>query len=163
MLKNISIRLVNLLLLIAVVGLLALASYLQHVKGLEPCPLCMVQRLAFMGLAALFFIGIFLPTKPTVTKIHNGLIILIAGLGLAAAFRQLWLIHFSTAIASCGADFYYMVQHLPLGELFSQIAYGHGDCTRDAWKILGIGLPAWSAVGLFFFVGVGVWQMFRKI
>src|SRR3990167_8115825 len=111
MLKKIPVRLVNSLSCLAVIILLALASYLQRVKGLEPCPLCMVQRLVFIGMAILFFIGIFLPTRSCVVKVHYSFILLLVLLGLAAVFRQLWLIHFSAvAVPSCGADFYYMVQ-----------------------------------------------------
>lgn len=161
MFKFLSIRLVNFLALVAVVALLALASYLQRVKGLEPCPLCMVQRLFFFALAATFFIGILLPTWVWPVRIHNVFVILFAGLGLAAVGRQLWLIHFSNTVASCGADFYYMLTNLPLGELFAQVMQGQGDCTKEAWHILGISLPEWSGLAFLFFLGIGIWQFVR--
>ncbi len=164
MLKNIPVRLVNVLSCLAVVILLALASYLQRVKGLEPCPLCMVQRLIFIGMAILFFIGIFLPARPRVVKVHYSFVLLLVSLGLVAVFRQLWLIHFSAEqVPSCGADFYYMVQHLPWGQVLSEIVQGQGDCARDVWKVAGIGLPAWSALAFLFFWVVAIWQLCRKV
>lgn len=163
--KNPSVRLVNFLCGIAVVILLIAAVYVQQLKGLEPCPLCMVQRFAFIGLAVLFFIGIILPTsKKAVRVIHNLFLIVVSGLGLVAASRQVWLMHFAPEKAhSCGADFFYMVQHLPTNVLIEQILQSPGDCAKESWQLLGISLPMWSLLALAFFLLISIWQILRKV
>ena len=157
-----SVRWVNFLCFIAVLMLLAGASYLQHVKGLQPCPLCMVQRLAFIAMAGLFFLGIILPSISWVVKVHNGLIFIVAALGLAAALRQLWLLHFMPPLSDCGADFFYLLQHLPFNQLLTEILQGQGDCAKESWRLLGVSLPAWSAIDIAAFMLIVVWQMFRR-
>ena len=162
MLGKLSFRLVNFFAMLIVLGLLASAIYLQRAKGLEPCPLCVFQRLIFMGLAGLFFIGWLLPHWPKVIKGHNVFVILFALAGLVVALRQVWLIQFvTTAIPSCGADFYYMLKHLSFGEFLTEVMQGQGDCSKENWFFLGIGLPAWSALAFLFFMIVGVWQFLR--
>lgn len=155
MLNKLSLRMINFLAMLSVVGLLAFAIYLQNVKGLIPCPLCMVQRYAFYAMAILFFIGIFLPSTKWPLRIQSILLVLCAGVGLVAAGRQIWLIHFASYIPPCGADFYYMLHNLPFGQFIFELINGQGDCAKEEWFLFGVGIVTWSTLGLLFFFILG--------
>ncbi|OGT16963.1 MAG: hypothetical protein A3B69_00355 [Gammaproteobacteria bacterium RIFCSPHIGHO2_02_FULL_38_33] len=152
-------RVVSAISFICLIGLLGFSRYLQTVKDLEPCALCIVQRLAFMGLAVLFFIDVIFPRWFIRRVLHIILSVVFVGVGMLAALRQVWLMHHVSAekIASCEADLYYMIQYLPLKETIMQIIRSPGNCSKEAWYWLGLSLPVWSCLGLLFFLAVAIW------
>ena len=135
---------------LACVGMLAFGLYLQHVVGLEPCPMCIVQRYALVlvtlvaGLSAL-------STRRRVLQAGAGLLLLIAGFGAFVAARQSWLQWFPPEIAACGRDFYGMIETFPLQRVIPMIFKGSGDCTKIDWTFLGLSIANWS-----FLVFVGI-------
>lgn len=143
-----SYRVVNFLSFMVISALLAFAIYLQDVQGLVPCPLCMIQRFAFYGMALLFLVGIFLPNKKWMTVSHAALLLLCGLVGLLAAGKQLWLIHFASYVPPCGADFYYMLQNLPFGQILFELIHGQGDCAKEEWFFMGVGIVTWSSLAL---------------
>ncbi len=137
------------------VALLAYGMYLQHVVGLEPCPMCVVQRYAFvlLGLVALAA-SLSRPKRArfsTGDYVSASLIVLFAGLGAFTAARQSWLQWYPPEIASCGRDIYGMVENFPLQRAIPMIFKGSGDCTKVDWTFLGGSIANWSFVC---FVGV---------
>jgi disulfide bond formation protein DsbB len=125
------------------VAMLAFGLYLQHVVGLEPCPMCIVQRYALVLVA--------LVTGLTAIARSRGLIItgslltvLIAGFGAFTAARQSFLQWYPPEIASCGRDFYGMIETFPLKRVIPMIFKGSGDCTKIDWTFLGLSIANWS-------------------
>ncbi|MBI5448292.1 MAG: disulfide bond formation protein B [Gammaproteobacteria bacterium] len=161
MFNYLSIRVVNFLSFLAIVGLLGMAVYLQRVLSLEPCSLCILQRLIFILLAFVFLVGVVLPTRLWVIRIHAVFVVMVAILGLVAVGRQLWLIYFATTVTPCGVDFNYLLANLPWHELLRQMLEGGSDCTKETWRLFGVGLPEWSGLAFLFFLGIGVWQFMR--
>jgi disulfide bond formation protein DsbB len=125
------------------VGLLAFGLYLQHGVGLEPCPMCIVQRYT------LVFIAIVSGLSGVSDKkiLHVGgaaLLLLAAGFGAFVAARQSWLQWYPPEVVSCGRDFYGMIETFPLQRAIPMIFKGGGDCTKVDWTFLGGSIANWS-------------------
>ncbi|MDJ0656168.1 MAG: disulfide bond formation protein B [Xanthomonadales bacterium] len=128
-------------------GLLAYAYYLEHVQYLDPCPLCMVQRLAFYLVGAFFLLGGLHDPGRTGRRIYAVLIIGTGMLGAATAGRHLWLQNLPPdQVPDCGPGLEYMIQHLPLRETLQGLLHGSGECARIDWSFLGLSMPAWTLV-----------------
>ena len=127
------------------VGLLAFGLYLQHVVGLEPCPMCIVQRYALVAVT----LWAALAASLRRTAVHVGgalLVLLTSGVGAFVAARQSWLQWYPPEIASCGRDFYGMIETFPLKRALPMIFRGSGDCTKVDWTFLGGSIANWSFV-----------------
>jgi protein dithiol:quinone oxidoreductase len=134
------------------VALLAFGLYLQHVVGLEPCPMCIVQRYALVLVAV--FAGITaLSDKKWPLVSGSGLLALLCGFGAFVAARQSWLQWYPPESASCGRDFYGMIETFPLKRAIPMIFKGSGDCTKIDWTFLGLSIANWSFIS---FVVIGV-------
>lgn len=128
------------------VGLLAFGLYLQHVVGLEPCPMCVVQRYA------LVLVGVFAALGAMAGRMRG---LLFTGISLSAIFaaggaftaaRQSWLQWFPPESYSCGRDIYGMIETFPLKRAIPMIFRGSGDCTKIDWTFLGLSIANWSVV-----------------
>ena len=141
------------LLALVCVGMLAFGMYLQHVVGLEPCPMCIVQRYALILVAACALFAWVIGLKAsknsvpsTVQKIFALLALLFAGGGAFVAARQSFLQWYPPEVLSCGRDFYGMVETFPLKRAIPMIFKGSGDCTKIDWTFLGGSIANWSFI-----------------
>ncbi len=137
---------------VACAGLLAFGLYLQHVVGLEPCPMCIVQRYAMVAVAVLAALGALMGGRWPVA-VSSALGLLSAGFGAFTAARQSWLQWYPPEIASCGRDFYGMIESFPLQRAIPMIFRGSGDCSAVDWTFLGGTIANWSFL---WFVAFGV-------
>ncbi|HEY0824991.1 MAG TPA: disulfide bond formation protein B [Ramlibacter sp.] len=137
------------------VGLLAFGLYLQHVVGLEPCPMCIVQRYALVLIAVVAAVGALLKTRGGHIA-AGGLMVLLAGFGAFVAARQSWLQWYPPEVASCGRDFYGMIETFPLQRAIPMIFRGSGDCSKVDWTFLGGSIANWSFVWFVIFAVVGL-------
>ena len=128
---------------LACVAMLAFGLYLQHVVGLEPCPMCIVQRYALVLVAIVAGITAFTRNKSLLLT-GSALLVLLSGFGAFVAARQSWLQWFPPEIASCGRDFYGMIETFPLKRAIPMIFKGSGDCTKIDWTFLGLSIANWS-------------------
>ena len=138
-------------------GLLGFGVYLQHGLGLEPCPMCIMQRYLWLllGLTALLG-GLVLRSSPRRRWPVWGMgavLLLVSLAGAYVAARQSWLQWHPPAFASCGRDFYGIVETFPLHQALPLIFRGSGDCSVIDWTFLGGTIANWSFVC---FVGVAV-------
>ncbi len=131
-------------------GLLAFGLYLQHAVGLEPCPMCIVQRYALVGVALLSAVAAAVPLGPLRWSVTGG-VVLVAGFGAFVAARQSWLQWYPPEVLSCGRDFYGMIESFPLKRAIPMIFKGSGDCSTVDWTFLGLTIANWSFLC---FVGV---------
>jgi len=134
------------------VALLAFGLYLQHVVGLEPCPMCIVQRYALVLVALVAGLTALTGNKG-VLMTGSSLLVLIAGFGAFVAARQSFLQWYPPDVVSCGRDFYGMIETFPLKRVIPMIFKGSGDCTKVDWTFLGGSIANWSflcfmAIGL---------------
>ena len=133
------------LIVVTCIALLAYGMYLQHVVGLEPCPMCVVQRYAFVLIAVCAFLT-RLSGKKAVHYGGAGLLVVLAGLGAFVAARQSWLQWYPPEIASCGRDIYGMIETFPLQRAIPMIFKGSGDCTKVDWTFMGGSIANWSFI-----------------
>jgi disulfide bond formation protein DsbB len=138
-------RRVWLLVCLGCIALLAFGLYLQHVVGLEPCPMCIVQRYALILVAALA--GVI--SASSRKGLQNGgvvALLLVAGFGAFVAARQSFLQWYPPQVATCGRDLYGMIETFPLKRAIPMIFKGGGDCTVVDWTFLGGSIANWSFV-----------------
>lgn len=127
----------------ACVGMLAFGLYLQHVVGLEPCPMCIVQRYALLAVAVVAGLTALLRRR---LALYGGVTLmgLLAAFGAFTAARQSWLQWNPPEIMSCGRDFFGMIEAFPLRRAIPMIFRGSGDCSVIDWTFLGLSIANWS-------------------
>ncbi|MFZ1327006.1 MAG: disulfide bond formation protein B [Candidatus Contendobacter sp.] len=136
-------------------GCLGFAFFAQFYLGLQPCPLCILQRLVLAVLAGVFLIAALQQPSDWIARGYSIIIGLVAGLGAAIAARHVWLQHLPPEEAPrCGPGLNYLLETLPLSDLVREVLTGSGECAEVGWTLLGLSMPAWS---LLTFLGVGVW------
>lgn len=128
-------------------SLLAFGYYLQYGQGLEPCPMCIFQRLCFMAVVALAVIGALHGPRRIGAVVYGALIALAAASGAAIAARQVWLQYLpEDQIPQCGPGLDYMLDMYPLAEVVSKALRGTGECATVDWTFLGRSIAEWSAL-----------------
>jgi disulfide bond formation protein DsbB len=150
------------LLALGCTGLLGFGMYLQHVVGLEPCPMCIVQRYAMTLIGVLALLGLVWRSVLG-GRVLAMLAVLLAAGGAFVAARQTWLQWYPPEVASCGRDFYGMIESFPLQRAIPLIFRGSGDCSKVDWTFLGGSIANWSFVA---FVGMTLWllvMLFTKL
>jgi len=125
------------------IGLLAFGLYLQHVVGLEPCPMCIVQRYALVLVALVAGVSAAVRARAARTV---GIVLMgsLALLGAFVAARQSWLQWYPPEILSCGRDLYGMIESFPLKRVIPLLFKGSGDCSAVDWRFLGLTIANWS-------------------
>jgi len=144
-------------------ALLGYGFYLQYGQGLEPCPLCMVQRGFFMSVMALFVIAALHGPQRTGAWIYAVLIVLFASGGATAAGRQVWLQHLpADKVPQCGPDLFFMLENLPLSRTLQKLIQGSGECAAVDWKFLGLSIAGWSLVWFTALAVYALWLAARR-
>ena len=139
-------------------ALLSYGYYLQYVQGLEPCPLCLVQRLFFYAVMIIFLVAAVHAPGRMGTRIYGGLVLLFAAGGAAVAGRQVWLQHLPPdRVPQCGPDLYFMLQNFPLSRTLEKLITGTGECAVVDWSFLGLSIAGWSLVWFVILALYAVW------
>jgi disulfide bond formation protein DsbB len=156
MLARIHPRQIYFAIFLACVGLMGFGLYLQHVAHLEPCPLCILQRYAFIAAGVIALIaGLHNPGR--IGRVIYGLLLVVAsGAGAAVAGRQTWLQHNPPQILDCGPDLAYMLDAFPLAQVLPKVFKGEGDCAKVTWKFLGLSIPEWALLWFAIFIVAAV-------
>ena len=144
------------------VGLLAFGMYLQHVVGLEPCPMCIVQRYAMVlvGLCA----ALAASTRRQSFQLAGAVLLVVLAIGGAfVAARQSWLQWYPPEVVSCGRDLYGMIETFPLKRLLPMVFKGSGDCSKVDWTFLGGTIANWSFVCFTAMALVGATLFVRQV
>ena len=144
-------------------GIVALALVIQTTYKLEPCPLCITQRMVFMGLGVLFLISAFIPPTNILNKIFTALQVLTALGGAGVAIRHWYLqANRESMIADCGVGFDYMFDNFPLQKAFKLLFRGTGDCAAIDWTFLGLTLPQLGLISFLGFAALALYLALRK-
>lgn len=144
------------------IGLLGAGLYLQHVVGLQPCPMCIMQRYAFLAVALIALIAALHGSGATGTRIYAGLIGLAAISGAGVAARQTWMQVYPPEFPECGPGLEYLLESFPLGQSLPMIFRGAGDCSAIDWTFLGLSLANWSLVCFAAVIAFAAWLMLRN-
>lgn len=141
-------------------GVLGVGAYLQFVEELEPCPLCISQRLAYLATGSLFLLA----------AVHNRGLAIYAGLtastaliGAGVSSRHIWLQHLPPdEVPECSPGLEYVFQHFPLGDTIKLMLTGTGECAKVDWTLLSLSIPEWALLAFLSLLGLSV-GLFLKI
>ena len=142
--------------------LLAYAFYEQFAMAIEPCPLCILQRLGFMGLLVVSVVAAFHDPATTGRRVYGLLAILLAGWGVSVAARHVWIQHFPPPTSGCGAPLSYLLDTLPLTEALRRAFTGSGDCAEVNWTFLSLSMPEWTLGIYVVMLAAAYWYGFRR-
>ncbi len=155
-------RQLNLLGFATCAGLISFALYAQYQLFLDPCPLCVFQRMAIIGIGLLCLIAALHDPDLWGGRIYALLIGLVAAAGAAVAGRHVWLQNLpADEVPTCGPGFNYIIESFPLGEALSMIFQGSGECAEVHWQFMGLSMPAWMLVWFVALGVIGIWNNFR--
>jgi len=145
-------------------GLMGFGLFLQYVKHLDPCPLCMVQRVVFIAILVLFALATLQAPKRLGERVYATLISLFALTGVGVAARHIWIQNLpKDQVPACGPGLDYMLETMPMSDVLKQLLHGSGECAEKVWSFLGLGIPEWS---LLCYLALGSWAVliaFRNI
>jgi protein dithiol:quinone oxidoreductase len=143
-------------------ALIGFAIYSQLQWGLEPCPLCIFQRLAFAALGVVLLIaGIHAPRGRGGRTAYGLLGFAAAAVGIGIAGRHVWLQMHPPGFATCGAPFAFMRETMDTATLIQKVLTGSGDCGTVDWTFLGLSMPAWSLVWFLLLAAVALFAGLR--
>jgi protein dithiol:quinone oxidoreductase len=162
--KIISLRFSYFLAFLVCVSLYGYSIYLQVEAGLQPCPLCVLQRFVMILLAFSFFISFLLRVRTRrVQFIEGSFAAFFSLLGIVFAGRQVWLQQVGyISNESCAASLQYMLKVLPFEEALKNIFQGSAECSQIGWQFLSLSLSEWSLISFSVFLLFSLWQMVRK-
>jgi disulfide bond formation protein DsbB len=139
---------------ISCVSVLAFGAYLQFVEELEPCPLCISQRLAFVATGLIFLIAAI---HNRATKLYAMLAAVSALVGASVSARHVWLQHLPPEeVPECSPGLEYVFQHFPLADTIKLMLTGTGECAKVDWTLLGLAIPSWALIAFLGLAGLAV-------
>jgi disulfide bond formation protein DsbB len=143
--------------------LMAAALYLEHVVGLEPCPLCMVQRICVIAFGLVCLVATMHGPARFGQRVYALLALLFAGAGAATAGRQIWLQTLpADQLPSCLPPLDYMMETMPYAQILWNMLYGTADCAEVKWTLFGMSIPEWSLLGFVAMLGFCLFQLMRR-
>lgn len=135
-------------------ALLGYALYVQHVDFLDPCPLCIFQRVAFMWMGTVALLALIHNPGPRGRWVYASLLSLGGLAGAGIAMRHVWLQSLSPAeVPECGMGLNYMLDNMPFAQVLREVLYGSGECALIDWTFAGLSMPAWT---LIWYIGLTV-------
>lgn len=148
-------------------ALLAYAYFVQFQLGIEPCPLCIFQRLAFIAMGLFFLAGAIHAPRVTGRRVYGLLVLLGATVGAGIAIYHMWVQHRGPdPMAGCTPGWNYMVENYSLRYAWSKTLEhaftGHADCAEINWTLLGLAMPFWTFVSYVLLGAGAVWAGFRR-
>jgi len=143
-------------------GMLAFGYTLQFVVGLEPCPLCIIQRLLLFAAGVAFLVAaLHHPAGRLGASVYGGLIAVLATLGVAVAGRHVWLQHLPPERRpACGPALDHLLSTFGPIEGMSRVLRGSGECGVVDWTLLSFSIPEWTLAA---FVALSVWAVFLAL
>jgi disulfide bond formation protein DsbB len=164
MLNKITARFWNSFVVACCVSLLGFAYYNQYVDYLDPCPLCIFQRVVFFWMAVFAILAAIHDPGRLGQRIYAWLIVASAAIGASIAGRHVWLQSLpADEVPECGPGLNYMLENFPITEVLSSVLRGSGSCAEVLWTFMGMSMPKWT---LIWYVGLGcvtLWVAYRRV
>jgi disulfide bond formation protein DsbB len=156
-------RLVTALLGLACFLMFGYALYAQFHELLEPCPLCIFQRVAVVALGVVLLLAAAIPQRWRIVGNISALLIALVGLaGMGVSARHLYIqSQPEGTIAACGASLDYMWQVFPLTDVLRKVLTGSGECAKINWTLFGLSMPGWVLICVLLLTALGVAATWR--
>jgi disulfide bond formation protein DsbB len=143
---------------LACAALLAYAYYSQYVMHLEPCPLCIFQRVGVFVIGVLFAIAALHDPAGWGRRVYAGLLVLASLATIGVAARHLYIQSLPPGtIAACGASLDFMLKVFPLTDVLVKVLTGSGECAKVTWRFLGIAMPGWVLIAALGLAAYALW------
>lgn len=144
-------------------ALLIAIFYFQNTLGLAPCPLCVIQRVIFISLGAVFLIATLHNPEGTMRRVYAGLAALVA---LVGAGVSAWHVRLQNLppdeVPECGPGLDFMMEVMPMQQVLAEIFTGSGECSEVLWSFLGLSIPAWTGLTFLAFGLYSLWILIAK-
>ena len=146
------------------VFLIIYVLYTQYVLGLEPCPLCILQRVAVIALGLSFlFLAVRPPQRKQSKFLASLLLVMISSAGVGIAARHVWLQNLPPdKVPGCGPGLDFMMSNFPLSEALEMVFSGSGECAEISWSFAFLSMPAWALIWLILLGSFGVWSIYQR-
>lgn len=143
--------------------MMGFSLYAQYVLMLDPCPLCVFQRIATIFLGIVFLVAASHNPGRLGAGVYAALVLVMAGGGVAVASWHVYLQSLpADKVPSCGPGFEYIMGNFALFDALSLIFQGSGECAEVVWRLLGLSMPTWVIIGLGGLGIAGIWNNLRK-
>ena len=149
---------------LACAALMGYAFYAQYELNLEPCPLCIFQRVAVIALGIVFLLGaLFGPKSASAQRTWSLFAVLMALAGIAVAGRHLWIQSLPPdQVPSCGPPLPYMFRIMSFSKVLTTVFTGSGECAQINWRFLGLAMPGWVLISFVVLAGWALYAGFRR-
>jgi protein dithiol:quinone oxidoreductase len=142
-------------------ALMGYALYAQYALHLEPCPLCIFQRVAVISVGAIFLLATLHHPRGRGAQVYGGLGLLASLAGIGVAGRHIWVqAQPPGTVEACGATLDYMLDILPVWNVITKVLTGSGECAEINWRMLGLSMPWWVLVAC---AGLGLWTLWVNV
>tara|TARA_R110002050_G_scaffold9504_1_gene33060 strand:- start:204091 stop:204525 length:435 start_codon:yes stop_codon:yes gene_type:complete len=140
-----------------------IAGYFQFVDNLEPCPLCILQRVFTMLVGLVLLIAVLHNPKTVGVRIYSFLAGLLALLGASISARHIWLQNLpEDQVPSCGPGLNFMLDNFPLSDTVNMVLRGSGECAEVLWTFIGISIPGWTLLAFISLATLSLIPLFRR-
>ncbi len=151
----------------ACAGMMGFALFAQHIMGLEPCPLCILQRVGTVSLGVVFLLAALHKAGPAGARVWGVLLLLVAAAAASVSGRHVWLQSLPPdQVPACGPGMDYLLDVFGLTEGLSMVFSGSGECAEIAWSLFGLSMPAWVLICFTILGGAGLalnWRMAGRV
>jgi len=143
-------------------SMLAIAGYFQFIDHLEPCPLCILQRVFTLFVGVILLIAVLHNPSQLGNRIYGVLAGLVALVGAGISARHVWLQNLpEDQVPSCGPGLNFMLDNFPLGKAIDMVMRGSGECAEVLWTFMGLSIPAWTLLAFLSLATLSLAQLFR--
>lgn len=155
-------RSVFLLIFIACIGMLGVAVYFQVVEGMEPCPLCIFQRVGIFAVGAVALLALVHNPYGFGNKVYGFFAGTFAIIGGLVSARHIWIQNLpADQVPTCGPGLGFMLDNFPLMDALKTVLTGSGECAEVLWTFAGLTVPGWTLVAFVILALLSWWQVFR--
>jgi disulfide bond formation protein DsbB len=144
-------------------ALYSYALYVQFALDIEPCPMCIFQRIVFIIMGIVFLVGAIQNPRDNGRKIYGWILLLMAFIGAGIAARHIWVQHQPPdPFAGCAPGWNYMISNFPLGKTLRMAFTGSADCAQITWTFLGLSMPVWTLLCYVLLGAAALWAGLRR-
>lgn len=144
-------------------SMLAVGAYFQFVEQLEPCPLCISQRIAILLTGITFLIAfVHNPAQKGIQRYAIlGAVFALAGSAISA--RHVWLQNLPPdEVPECSPGLSYIFENFPLNETLKLMLSGTGECADVLWTLFGLSIPGWTFIAFLGLATLSLYQLINK-
>ena len=143
--------------------LIGTALYFQYIVELEPCPLCIFQRICVIAMGAAFLVAALHNPTSWGRRIYALVLLVVAAIGAGIAARHVWLQNLPPdQVPECGPDLEFMMNRFPFWDVLGKVLKGSGECAEVLWTFLGLSIPGWTLIMFSVFLLFSLSLLFRK-